>query len=83
MMRGYKAAMQDIEYGKGYSDDFYTEKAQTALDAMAIDIQCFALGGPCVTPEEPAATPGFEITGVAFTIVAAAMLVIIQRKRKR
>ena len=84
MMPGYKNALQAIEYGKGYSDDFYMEQAQAALDAMAASIQCYSLGGPCVEVETAAGSaPGFEVTGTAFTIFGFATILLVQRKRKR
>jgi ABC-type glycerol-3-phosphate transport system substrate-binding protein len=48
MMPGYKAAMNQIQYGNGYTDAQYTSIAQKSLDKMAADIQCYYLGGPCV-----------------------------------
>lgn len=49
MMPGYRAALLQVEYGHGYTDAQYLSIAQSALDKMAADIQCFYLGGPCVT----------------------------------
>jgi maltose-binding protein MalE len=56
MMPGYKSAMQKVTYGAGYTDAQYTTMAQNALNKMAADIQCFYLGGPCVTVQEPVVT---------------------------
>ncbi len=62
MMPGYRDALLDVEWGKGYSDAWYTDQSQMALDQMAATIQCYYLGGPCVEVEEPGTTaPGFEL----------------------
>jgi maltose-binding protein MalE len=53
MMPGYRNAMLKVQYGKGYTDAEYKSMAQSALNKMAADIQCFYLGGPCVTITSP------------------------------
>ncbi|OLS20026.1 MAG: hypothetical protein HeimC3_42370 [Candidatus Heimdallarchaeota archaeon LC_3] len=84
MMPGYRNALLDVEWNKGYSDDWYTDKAQAALDQMAADIQCFKLGGPCVDVEAPSTggAPGFELAVTSFTIVLFGVMVLLRRKKR-
>jgi ABC-type glycerol-3-phosphate transport system substrate-binding protein len=81
MMPGYRNALLDVEHGKGYTDAWYTEKAQSTLDEMAVTIQCYYLGGPCVELEEPAASaPGFEFLVGTLAILGVAILATRKRR---
>ncbi len=81
MMPGYRNALLDVEHGKGYTDAWYTEKAQSTLDEMAVTIQCYYLGGPCVELEEPAASaPGFEFLVGTLAILGVALLATRKRR---
>lgn len=83
LMPGYLDALLKVERGKGYTDAWYMEQAQCALDKMAAQIQANYLGGPYVTVTcggEGGATPGFEIIHVLLMI---GLLGAIQVFRKR
>ncbi|MHA2096043.1 MAG: hypothetical protein ACW98F_15590, partial [Candidatus Hodarchaeales archaeon] len=81
LMPGYRDALLAVEYGKGYSDAWYTEQAQFALDKMAADIQCYYLGGPCVEIEEPGTSaPGFELLVGTLAILGVALFATRKRR---
>ncbi|MHA1214891.1 MAG: ABC transporter substrate-binding protein [Candidatus Hodarchaeales archaeon] len=83
MMPGYRNALLEVEWGKGYTDQWYLDKAQAALDQMAATIQCYYLGGPCVEVEQPTptASPGFELIYVVFAIGLFAGIQFLRRRR--
>ncbi|PWI46844.1 hypothetical protein CEE45_14740 [Candidatus Heimdallarchaeota archaeon B3_Heim] len=81
MMPGYRDALLAVKYGKGYSDAWYTEQAQLALDKMAADIQCYYLGGPYVEIEEPGTSaPGFELLVGTLAILGVALFAARKRR---
>ena len=80
MMPGYRDALLEVTWGKGYSDSWYTDQAQLALDTMAARIQCYYLSGPCVEIEEPSAAPGFELLVGTLSILGVALFATRKRR---
>jgi ABC-type glycerol-3-phosphate transport system substrate-binding protein len=80
MMPGYRDALLKVNYGQGYTDEQYLDMAQSALDAMAQQIETFYLAKGKAQPV--ATSPGFELPLAVFGIFVAGVVLSGRRRRK-